>query len=125
MKSSTVYPDPPPCGGDLVKLDVTLEQDGYIADAARSVDRRTGSDVARSRRLRARRVRRGAHGRQSGKDRSTRSAAPVEPRCGARGLTVVRGLTGHGVGRTIHEPPTVPNQVRPAGSATCSPRGWS
>ena len=25
------------------------------------------------------------------------------------GFTVVRGLSGHGVGRTIHEPPTVPN----------------
>ncbi len=24
-------------------------------------------------------------------------------------LSVIRGLCGHGVGRTIHEPPTVPN----------------
>ena len=27
----------------------------------------------------------------------------------ARGFTVIRSLSGHGVGRTIHEPPTVPN----------------
>jgi methionyl aminopeptidase len=26
------------------------------------------------------------------------------------GFSVVRGLAGHGVGRTIHEPPTVPNE---------------
>jgi methionyl aminopeptidase len=26
---------------------------------------------------------------------------------------VVRGLSGHGVGRTIHEPPTVPNEWDP------------
>jgi methionyl aminopeptidase len=25
------------------------------------------------------------------------------------GFSVVRELTGHGIGRTIHEPPTVPN----------------
>ena len=25
----------------------------------------------------------------------------------------MRGLTGHGVGRTIHEPPAVPNQYDP------------
>src|SRR6188768_3608506 len=32
--------------GDLVKLDVTVEKDGYIADAARSVIVGPGSDVA-------------------------------------------------------------------------------
>ena len=37
----------------------------------------------------------------------------VESTVRARGLTVVRGLTGHGVGRTIHEPPSVPNQYDP------------
>jgi methionyl aminopeptidase len=29
------------------------------------------------------------------------------------GFSVVRGLTGHGVGRTIHEPPAVPNEWDP------------
>ena len=29
------------------------------------------------------------------------------------GFTVVRGLTGHGVGRTIHEEPSVPNHYVP------------
>ena len=31
----------------------------------------------------------------------------------ARGFTVVHGLTGHGVGRAIHEAPSVPNQFDP------------
>ena len=30
------------------------------------------------------------------------------------GFTVLRELTGHGVGRTIHEPPTVPNWDDPS-----------
>jgi methionyl aminopeptidase len=29
------------------------------------------------------------------------------------GFAVVDGLAGHGVGRTIHEPPSVPNQFDP------------
>ena len=33
--------------GDLVKLDVTVEKDGYVADAARTVIVESGSDVAR------------------------------------------------------------------------------
>jgi methionyl aminopeptidase len=31
----------------------------------------------------------------------------------AEGFTVIRGLTGHGIGRTIHEPPNVPNHFDP------------
>src|SRR4051794_33653404 len=33
----------------------------------------------------------------------------VEAEVRRRGFRVVHGLTGHGVGRTIHEPPQVPN----------------
>ena len=29
------------------------------------------------------------------------------------GFAVVRGLAGHGIGRTIHEPPSVPNEYDP------------
>ena len=37
----------------------------------------------------------------------------VESTVRARGFSVVRGLGGHGVGRTIHEAPSVPNQYDP------------
>ena len=37
----------------------------------------------------------------------------VETEVRKRGFTVVRGLTGHGVGRAIHEPPSVPNHYDP------------
>jgi methionyl aminopeptidase len=33
----------------------------------------------------------------------------VEKEVRRNGFTVVRGLTGHGIGRTIHEQPSVPN----------------
>lgn len=95
--------------GDLVKLDVTVEKNGYVADAARSVIVGSGSDTAH---------------RLAACAREAFGAALEAARVGARaneigravtravrrsGFSVVRGLTGHGVGRTIHEPPTVPN----------------
>jgi methionyl aminopeptidase len=99
--------------GDLVKLDVTVEKDGYIADAARSAIVGTGSEVA---------IRLAACARDAFEAALTVARAGrkvnqisrvVESTVRARGLTVVRGLTGHGVGRAIHEPPSVPNQYDP------------
>jgi len=99
--------------GDLVKLDVTVEKDGYVADAARSVIVGRGSDVATrlaacaldafDAALTVARV--GA--------KVNAISRAVESTVRARGFTVVRGLTGHGVGRTIHEPPSVPNEYDP------------
>jgi methionyl aminopeptidase len=37
----------------------------------------------------------------------------VEHEVRRQGFSVVHGLAGHGVGRTIHEPPTVPNEWDP------------
>ena len=37
----------------------------------------------------------------------------VEREVRRRGFSVIKGLSGHGVGRTIHEEPTVPNYYDP------------
>ena len=37
----------------------------------------------------------------------------VERSVSLDGFSVIRSLTGHGVGRTIHEPPSVPNYFDP------------
>jgi methionyl aminopeptidase len=37
----------------------------------------------------------------------------IEAEVHSRGLQVVRELAGHGIGRTIHEPPSVPNYFEP------------
>jgi methionyl aminopeptidase len=81
--------------GDIVKLDVTLEKDGYVADAARSVIVPPGRPVARA----------GVRVNEIGR--------AVEDEVRRRGFTVMDGLSGHGVGRTIHEPPTVANTYVP------------
>lgn len=99
--------------GDVVKLDVTLELDGYMADSAVtvvippvSVEARLLQRAARIAFNRGLAVARaGTSLREVG--RAVESAARRE------GAVVVRELTGHGIGRRIHEPPSVPNWADP------------
>jgi methionyl aminopeptidase len=95
--------------GDVVKLDVTAELDGFYADACVTVVCGTASPAAR--RL------------VSAVDAALRRALPlavsgarvrdvsaaISAEAGARGVAVLEGLGGHGIGRTIHEEPSVPN----------------
>jgi methionyl aminopeptidase len=99
--------------GDLVKLDVTLEKDGYIADAARTVIVGSGSDVARRLAACARAAFSAALTVAKAGTKVNEISRAVETEVRRRGFTVVRGLTGHGVGREIHEPPSVPNHYDP------------
>jgi methionyl aminopeptidase len=99
--------------GDIVKLDVTLEKDGYVADAARTVVVEQGSEQA----LRLAECARSAfeaalHVARAGA-RVNEIGRVVEREVRRRGFRVVRGLDGHGIGRTIHEAPPVPNYYNP------------
>lgn len=99
--------------GDLVSLDVTIEKDGYIADAARSVVVEEGEAPA------ARLVACAEAAFDAALD-VAHAGTPVneigravEREVRRWGFAIVRGLTGHGVGRAIHEPPTVANEYNP------------
>jgi methionyl aminopeptidase len=98
---------------DLVKLDVTVEKDGYIADAARSVIVESGSDVAAQLVACAREAFAAALTVARAGTKVNAISRAVEMTVRARGFTVMRGLTGHGVGRAIHEAPSVPNHYDP------------
>ena len=95
--------------GDLVKLDVTVEKDGYVADAARTVIVGTGSETARRLVACVRAAFRSACTVARAGTRVNEIGRAVEREVRRHGFTVVQGLTGHGVGRTIHEAPSVPN----------------
>ena len=103
--------------GDVVKLDVTLdvtaELDGYMADAAVTVVVPPVAPLAE--RLAAGAETALTHGIAAARaaGRSTPSGGPSAGRSSAPGFTVLRPLSGHGIGRTIHEPPTVPNYDEP------------
>jgi methionyl aminopeptidase len=99
--------------GQLVKLDVTLERDGYFADAAISVP--VGRVEPGVSRLVA--TAQGALNEALGVVGPGMTTGElggiVEAAVERRGARVLRELTGHGIGRTIHEGPSVPNYADP------------
>ena len=95
--------------GDLVSLDVTIEKDGFVADAARSVVVGAGSPQARDLIAAAESSLRAALRVARAGVRVNEIGRAVQNEVRRHGFNVVRGLCGHGVGRTIHEAPEVPN----------------
>ncbi len=99
--------------GDIVKLDVTIELDGYMADAAESVVCGEGSAEAHDLVACAQEAFKEAmevatHGKMV-RDIGRKVQTSVR----RYGFSVIRELTGHGIGRSIHEPPTVANYADP------------
>jgi len=99
--------------GDLVKLDVTVEKDGYMADAAVTVpvgrvSRQAEQLIACAEQAfhRAMLVARAGF-------RIFEIGRVVDREVRRSGFSVIRELAGHGIGKTIHEPPQVPNYPDP------------
>jgi methionyl aminopeptidase len=99
--------------GDVITLDVTAELDGYMADAAIT------TIVPPVAPLPERLVQTAELALAQG-IASVRAGQPLNAvgRAVGRtversGFTVLRPLAGHGIGRTIHEPPTVLNYDEP------------
>jgi methionyl aminopeptidase len=100
--------------GDLVKLDVTAELDGFYADSCRTVF--VGKPRPRAVKL----VRTAEHALARGLAVATTGAPlnaigdTVQRTVQSAGFAVCEGLMGHGIGRRIHEDPSVPNVYEPA-----------
>lgn len=99
--------------GDLVKLDVTAELDGFYADACVSVP--VGNATHSTLKLAA--ASRAALNRAL---KAARAGVPintigrtVETSVHSHGYAVCTDLMGHGIGRQIHEPPNIPSYAAP------------
>jgi methionyl aminopeptidase len=99
--------------GDLVKLDVTIEKDGFMADAAVTVpigvisdDQKRLVECAERAFAKAMLVARAGF-------RVSEIGRVIEREVRRSGFSVIRDLEGHGIGRTIHEAPRVPNYADP------------
>ena len=99
--------------GDLVKLDVTVEKDGYMADAALTVPVGRVSPQAQQLLDCAERAFHKAMLVARAGFRVFEIGKIVEREVRKSGFAVVRELGGHGIGRTIHEAPHVPNYPDP------------
>jgi methionyl aminopeptidase len=95
--------------GDIVKLDVTVEKSGYVADAARTIVMDGAGETARGLKACAEAAFAAAlnvaHAGRFVRD----VGRAIDDEVRRHGFVVIRGLCGHGVGHTIHEPPSVPN----------------
>lgn len=95
--------------GDLVNIDVSAELDGYWADTGASfpvgeVDSRAKALLWATRQALEDGIQQVRAGRPI-----KNIARAVERRAKRAGFRVVRDLCGHGVGRHIHEEPSIPN----------------
>ena len=95
--------------GDLVKLDLVAEKDGYFADAAVTVTAGAASPEARELARCAESAFWQAARQATAGNRVFDIGRAVEKETRRCGFEVMRELCGHGVGRTIHEAPSVPN----------------
>lgn len=95
--------------GDLVKLDLVAEKGGFYADAAVTVRvDHVGLTAAALARCAESAFHLAAGVARAG-NRVFDIGRAVERETHRCGFYVIRDLCGHGVGRTIHEPPSIPN----------------
>jgi methionyl aminopeptidase len=95
--------------GSLVKLDVTAEKGGYVTDAAITVVVGEASRAQESLIACARRAFALAMVEARAGNPVHAIGRAIEAEAARSGYSVVEGLAGHGTGRAVHEPPTVPN----------------
>jgi methionyl aminopeptidase len=109
--------------GDIIAVDIGVTLDGWVSDSARTHGVGTITPIARNL----------IDVTRAALDRGIQACRPgnhvgdighaVQSEVEAAGFSVVRSLVGHGVGRSMHEEPQVPNYGRP-GSGPELQEGW-
>jgi methionyl aminopeptidase len=99
--------------GDVLSLDVGVVKDGWVADAAMTVPIGTVSDQARQLLdVTKAALLAGTEQMRPGNHLGDVSAA-IQRTVEIEGLSIIRTLVGHGIGREMHEDPQVPNFGEP------------
>ncbi len=99
--------------GDIVSIDCGVEKDGYFGDSAYTYivgdcDDQTLTLLRTTIESLYKGIEQAVHGNKIGD-----ISHAVQAHCESRGYGVVRDLVGHGLGRSLHEEPSVPNFGRP------------
>jgi methionyl aminopeptidase len=99
--------------GDVLSLDVGVTKDGWVADAAITLP--IGEVTSEAKHLletTEAALHAGAERARPGNHLGDISHA-IQRRVESEGLSIIRSLVGHGVGRDMHEDPQVPNYGEP------------
>lgn len=99
--------------GDVISIDVGVTLDGWVADAARTFSVGEIDPIARNLLAATREsLHAGVEQCRPGNRLGDLSSA-IQCVAEGAGLSVIRSLVGHGIGRSMHEDPQVPNYGRP------------
>ncbi|MGI8945550.1 MAG: type I methionyl aminopeptidase [Thermoleophilaceae bacterium] len=95
--------------GDVLSIDIGVLFEGWVADAAVTLPIGPVTAVARGLLVTTRAALFEAIAQCRAGNRLGDVSAAVQRRVEADGLSVIRSLVGHGVGRDMHEDPQIPN----------------
>jgi methionyl aminopeptidase len=99
--------------GDIISLDVGVVKDGWVADAARTFAVEPVTPVAHKLLDTTRAALFAAVEQCQAGNRLGDVSHAVQECVEGNGLSVVRSLVGHGIGRDMHEDPQIPNYGDP------------
>lgn len=99
--------------GDLLSVDVGVVHDGWVADAARTFAVGSVTPIARKLMRATEEALFDAVAQCRPGKRLGDVSAAVQRRVEDAGFSVVRTLVGHGIGRSMHEDPQIPNYGTP------------
>jgi methionyl aminopeptidase len=99
--------------GDIISIDVGVTLDGWVADAARTFAVEEISDQAQNLLSATEESLHVGVAQCVAGNRLGDVSSAIQRVAEDAGLSVVRSLVGHGVGRSMHEDPQVPNYGKP------------
>lgn len=99
--------------GDILSVDIGVILDGWVADAARTLPVGPISPVARKLLATTEESLRLAVDQCRAGHRLGDVSHAIQQHVEAAGFSIVRSLVGHGIGRSMHEDPQIPNYGNP------------
>ncbi len=95
--------------GDIISIDIGVIRDGWVADAARTFAVGPISPVAHKLLATTEGALRAAVPKCVAGNRLGDVSHAIQTYVEAEGFSIVRSLVGHGIGRSMHEEPQIPN----------------
>ncbi|MGO9899633.1 MAG: type I methionyl aminopeptidase [Solirubrobacteraceae bacterium] len=99
--------------GDIISIDIGVTHDGWVADAARTFAVGPVSPIAQRLMATTEEALHLAVPQCRSGNRLGDVSSTIQRHVEAAGFSVVRSLVGHGVGRSMHEDPQIPNYGKP------------